>query len=274
MMNTFLSQFNSRYPVIGALHFGPLPGVEGHPGMDVLLEVALEDAEAMEKGGVDGIIVENNYDIPHKMRVNTETVEAMTSLTSRIRQRTNVPIGISVLWNDYEAAFRIASAVGGTFIRIPAFVDEVVSDYGRATPVSYEALAYRNKIGAENIGILADVQVKHATMADSDKPLSLSVLQAVQAGASGIIVTGQWTGDPPVINEIAAAQKAAGEIPVIVGSGATSENITQLRQYSDAVIVGTALKKGSNAAGETNVKSWTQRVDEELVRQLVQASKA
>lgn len=52
--------------IIGAVHFPPLLGYPGFPGFDVALKNAIFDLKAFEKGGVDGIIFENNYDIPHK----------------------------------------------------------------------------------------------------------------------------------------------------------------------------------------------------------------
>ncbi len=56
--------------VIGAIHFPPLLGYPDFPGLDVCLKNAIDDLRAFEKGGVDGVIIENNYDIPHKEKVS------------------------------------------------------------------------------------------------------------------------------------------------------------------------------------------------------------
>ena len=47
--------------VIGALHFPPLLGYSGHPGLDVCTRLALRDVRALERGGVGAVIIENNY---------------------------------------------------------------------------------------------------------------------------------------------------------------------------------------------------------------------
>jgi predicted TIM-barrel enzyme len=46
-MSLFRDHFNSAKPVIGVIHLPPLPGFDGHPGMDALLRHALADLEVL-----------------------------------------------------------------------------------------------------------------------------------------------------------------------------------------------------------------------------------
>ena len=46
--------------IIGAIHFPPLLGYKDFPGLDVALKNAFADLRALETGGADGVIFENN----------------------------------------------------------------------------------------------------------------------------------------------------------------------------------------------------------------------
>lgn len=74
------------------IHFAPLLGYARDWNMQLVLDDALKDLEALIDGGVDAIMVENNYDIPHHIKVGPETVACMTYLTREIRNRTSLPL--------------------------------------------------------------------------------------------------------------------------------------------------------------------------------------
>jgi hypothetical protein len=254
--------------IIGVIHFPPLLGYREFPGFEVCLDNAIEDLQAFEKGGVDAVIIENNYDIPHKIKVGPETVAAMTFLGKEIAQNTKLPFGVSVLWNDFEAALAIAKVIGAKFIRVPAFVDRVKTDYGIAEGNAKEVLVFRKKISAENIALFTDIQVKHAKLLKK-RPIEESALEAIKLGSDGLIITGKWTGQAPEIEKLEAVRKAVGDFPIFVGSGADKDNIENLFKFVNGAIVSTSLKEGSVVCGEVNVKSWQQRISIEKVKELV-----
>ncbi|MBT7402736.1 BtpA/SgcQ family protein, partial [Candidatus Woesearchaeota archaeon] len=219
--------FKTDKPIIGSLHFTPLLGYPNFKNIKKVLDAAIKDLEAFEKGGVNGIIVENNYDVPHKIEVGPETVACMSYLTSEIMKRTKLPVGVSVLWNDYKAALSIARVCGAKFIRVPAFVDSVKTAYGTVIAEPKKVIEYRKKIGAENVLLFTDVQVKHAEMLE-ERPLSESIIEAIVNKSDAIIITGKWTGDAPNIEELKIARDTAKDFPIFIGSGACKENIKYL----------------------------------------------
>ncbi len=273
-MNLLQKLFQAGYPIIGALHFMPLLGTKNFSSLDTVLKNAIQDANALERGGVNGIIVENNYDIPHKILVDSETIAAMTYLTTKVAETTKLNLGVSVLWNDYKAAFSIAKVIGGSFIRIPAFVDDVLTSYGKVNQVAKEALIYKKQIHAENILIFADVHVKHSQMIDQNKSLEKSIKEAVANHADAIIITGNWTGDSPKVDELMKSKQIAKTVPIILGSGVNKDNIHLLKKYSDAAIVGTSLKAGHNKkkGQEVNIKNYNQRIEIKKVKNFVKSS--
>ncbi len=263
--------FNSvrNKPIIGALHFSPLIGYKGFKSMEDVLDMALKDAAAFENGGADSIIIENNYDIPHKIHVGPETVSAMTYLGAEIKRRTKLPLGVSVLWNDYKSAFAIAVALGAKFIRVPVFVDSVKTDFGTVIADPEDVLRTRSDFGADKVQIFADIQVKHATILKS-RSVSESAIDAERKGADAIVITGEWTGDAPDMSDLKEARGCV-KIPIVIGSGLSYNNAKTLFEYADVAIVSTSVKEGRIVEGERNLKPYNSRVSVKKVRALVDA---
>lgn len=253
--------------IIGALHFPPLLGYPNSPGLKVALKNALADLKEFENGGADGVIFENNYDIPHKEFVDPSVVASMTYLGEKLKSATKLPLGISVLWNDYKTALSIAKILNLQFIRIPVFVDKVKNDYGVIKGKSKKIIEYRKSIGAENVAIFTDIHVKHAKLL-SKYSILYSAKLAIQKGSDGLIVTGKWTGQSPNLEDLNKARMVVGDFPILIGSGTDENNISELFQYANGAIVSTSLKKGGNKK-ETNMKSYSQRISKMKIKKLL-----
>jgi len=258
--------------IIGAIHFPPLLGYPGFPGFNVALKNALKDLQVLQAGGVDGVIIENNYDTPHKIMVGPETVSSMVHLGQEMRKKISLPLGVSVLWNDFASSLAIAKVLGARFVRIPVFVDKVKTDYGIVDGDAKAVLEYRRSIKAENIALFTDIQVKHAEIL-SKRPLVESAQEAIKAGSDALIITGKWTGQAPDLEELKLVRKKVGSFPIFVGSGADIDNVKSLLEYTNGVIVSTSLKKGVGKKEEINIKTWKQRMILNNVRRLMKAIK-
>lgn len=269
MTNLYKIFKKNKNIIIGAIHFPPLFGYKNFPGYEVALTNAMDDLDAFYKGGVDGIIIENNYDIPHKIFVEKETIDLMVRLGKEIKNKTKIPLGVSVLWNDYKSALLIAKNIGGEFIRVPVFVDGVKTDYGNIFADPKSVLEYRKEINAENIALFTDIHVKHAELLNK-RAIEESALDAVKFGSDALIITGKWTGDAPNLKELERVRIAVKDFPILVGSGADKENIKNLFKYANGAIVSTFLKEGDVKEGEVNVKTWQQRIDKNKVKDLRQ----
>ncbi|MGD8744182.1 MAG: BtpA/SgcQ family protein [Candidatus Woesebacteria bacterium] len=262
------SFINKKKFIIGVIHFLPLPGYKGSPDLSTILEKAMIDLRAYEKGGVDAVIVENNYDLPHKINVGPETVSAMTFLTSEMRKVTKLPLGVSILWNDYKAALSIAKTCGGSFIRIPVFVDTVKTNYGVVKGEPRSVIRFKKRIKADNIDLFVDIHVKHSKLL-SKKNIECSAIEAIKNGADAVIITGKWTSDPPSIKTLRFVRASIPNSTIIIGSGATRKNIGKLMQVTDGVIVSTSLKEGLGSKKEINIKSYNQRINYYNVKKFV-----
>ena len=205
--------------VIGMVHCLPLPGTAGFSGnYQEILDHAVEDAVTLEKAGVDAVIVENMGDTPFSALLDKAQVVALTAAATKVREAVKIPVGIDAAFNDCEASLAIAGIVGADFIRVPVFVDTVLFSDGIIYPCARKCMNYRKAMGLEHVKILADVQVKHATMLSSQITVEMSAKDAVSNGADAIIVTGAVIGAETPIDMLQRVQKVVN-VPLLAGSG-------------------------------------------------------
>jgi hypothetical protein len=166
----------------------------------------------------------------------------MTLIVDRLKGMVTLPIGINVLRNDGKSAMAIASCVEAEFIRVNVLTGIMATDQGLIEGQAHQLLRYRRELGSD-IGILADVLVKHARPLGTPN-LTTAVQDTIERGlADGVILSGWATGSPPSLEDLELATAAAGDTPVFIGSGANWENIARLIQAADGVIVASSLKR-------------------------------
>ncbi|HOK70193.1 MAG TPA: BtpA/SgcQ family protein, partial [Bacillota bacterium] len=223
---------------------------------------AVEEALAYEEGGIDGIILENSGDYPFLAPgdVGFETVATMTAVACAVRDAIEIPFGVILNWNAAIPAMAVAKASGAAFIRVNEWVNAYVSNSGIIEGDSGNILRYRKNIGAENVKILADVNVKHGAHAlVADRSISDQAWDAEYYDADVIIVTGTKTGSAAPLEKIEAV-RAGTSLPVITGSGLCVENAEDIMPLVDGAIVGTSLKENG---------VWWGRVQVDRVKELV-----
>jgi len=228
------------------IHLPPLPDYPDSPGIDKIIQHALADLRVLENGGVDGILVENEYDRPHRVEATEQTIEAMTAVTLAVVQaRTRVSVGCEILLNDPKASLTVAMESGADFIRTDYFVDAMTRpEFGEFAIDPVGLMAWRSSIGADDVLVFADIQVKYAEMI-LPRPLLESALQACQKSADAVVVTGRASGRAPTTDELLCAADGTRNfnVPVLIGSGLDPQNAAGLIQACDGAIVGTSLMR-------------------------------
>lgn len=251
-------------PIVAMLHLAPLPGSpRSKLTIDEIVEQTCRDAQLLTECGVDGLMLENFGDMPLPAdKVSPATIAQMSVIAARVRQVTPLPLGINVLRNDSLAAMSIAAACGASFIRVNILTGARLTDQGIIAGRADELLRLRRQLGADDIQIWADVNVKHSWPL---APISLAeeTENLVRRGlADALIVTGQGTGYATDRDELLAVVAAASGRPVLVGSGVSSENLRQLAPARGA-IVGSSLKLHGQA---------DQPIDPQRVLEFMQAT--
>ncbi len=242
--------FDGDQTIAGMIHLPALPGAPAYDGSrDRIRTRMLEDATALEAGGVDAIVLENFGDGPfYPDSVPAHTVADMTALATTLTSAVDVPVGINVLRNDAAAALSVAAAADADFVRINVHVGAAVTDQGVLEGQAHETLRQRERIDAD-VGILADLHVKHATPLGAASLERTALETVVRGHADGVVVSGAGTGQVTPLGDVATVRETLAtlehDVPVVVGSGVTPSTVADCFEAgADGVIVGTALKQG------------------------------
>lgn len=258
--------FNNAQPIIGVVHLLPLPTAPRWGGsLQAVIERAEQEAVALAAGGADAIMIENFFDAPFpKDAADPAVVSAMTTVVQHLQTLVALPLGINVLRNDARSALAIAACTGASFIRVNVLSGVMATDQGLIEGQAHQLLRYRRELGAD-VKILADVLVKHARPIGTPN-LTVAVQDTIERGlADAVILSGWATGSPPNVEDLELAKSAAGETPVLVGSGTDCTNVAGLLAVADGVIVASSLKRRGKRDSP---------IDPNRVRQLVDAARA
>ncbi|WP_418280919.1 BtpA/SgcQ family protein [Halorubrum sp. DTA98] len=268
----FETTFGTERPVIGMVHLPPLPGApraddDGDRAMKGAVERAVDDAAALDRGGVDGLMIENFGDVPfYPDDVPKHTVAAMTRAATAVTEATDLPVGINVLRTDADAAVSVAAAVGAEFVRVNVHTGARVTDQGVVEGRAHRTLRLRDRLGVD-VGVFADTDVKHSAPLAAENHAAASFADTVDRGlADAVIASGRGTGEPldeAALRSIVDEREEHGlDTPILVGSGVRPETVADHLRLADGVIVGTALKRG----GETTAPVDGDRVTELVAR--------
>lgn len=238
--------FGVPKPVIGMVHLWPLPGAPAYTGygMKTILDHALRDAEALMEGGVDGLMVENMWDLPYFVGndVQPEAMTAQAVAAAEVVKRFPVPVGVNVIHNGGMVCLAIAVAAGARFIRVCILTGARLWDTGELDHgCAANLLRKRKELHAADIHIFADVDKKHSVPFPGID-LATHIEWTEFYGADGLIVSGRMTGSAPDVAKVREAKRLAKR-PILIGSGTSAENITAFLEYADGIIVGSSLKK-------------------------------
>mgnify|MGYP002652793142 FL=1 len=87
MTTTWLDEvFGVRKPVIAMLHLSALPGDPGYDsagGIAAVLERARTELAALQGGGVDGIMISNEFSLPYLTKTEPITAITMPAVMTR-----------------------------------------------------------------------------------------------------------------------------------------------------------------------------------------------
>lgn len=261
--------FRTPKPLIGMVHCWPLPGAPGYHGygVETIIEQALRDADALLEGGVDGLIVENMWDIPFRAgpHLPPESIAVQAVVARKVREAIGtLPMGINVVHNGGVALLAIALAAGADFMRVCMFTGAGVWDAGSWDEgCAPDLLRRRKELGAEQIKIFADVDKKHSVRFPGID-LATHIEWTRFCGADALIVSGRMTGDAPDLDKVRQAKALAGDRPLLLGSGTDERNIAAFLEVADGTIVGSSVKAGGEIANP---------VDVERVRAFVRAAR-
>jgi len=242
---TAASLFAVRPLVIAALH---LPDRASDRGMSMarLEDYVLANAEVFADAGVPAIMLQDETREP--AAATPDTVAVMTSLGRLIRSHfPKLELGIIIRAHDHAAALSVAHAVGAGFVRIKVFVGGVMAAEGPKDALGPLVGTFRSNLKRDDIGVLADVHDR-TSYPRTNVPHDHAAFWAQQLGADGLIITGGSFEDS--LERIRKARAAEVTAPILLGGGATADNIKQALRHADGVIVSRAMMRTGTTTSE------------------------
>lgn len=244
--------FQKPKPILGRIQLLALPGSPNWEGeWEALTSRAEQEATALATGGVDGLILENFHDTPYtRGRMDVAGAIAMAMLARKLKQFTNLPIGISVLRNDPETALAIALNTNADFIRLPLLSGALITESGVINSRMNELLHYKNQLKAELPPLLVDVSLQHlapaAKLATLDYSQTLThLIQIANDIPESCKPAGLIVSDQVVKPEWVQAFKTQTSWPVLIEHQSKGLEPDLHFEQADGIILETDIRKAS-----------------------------
>lgn len=236
--------FGVKKPIIAMLHLEPLPGdplfVRGS-GMQRVADLARRDLEALQRGGVDGVLVSNEFSLPYQRKVDTVTPAAMAYVLGQLRGELSVPCGVDCI-SDGDTTIELAAAVDARFVR-GTFSGVYVGD-GGFYPNDFSAtLRRRAALG------LDDLRMLYFLNPESDRNLDTRPLGDIarslifKAAPDGLCISASTAGQEVDDQLIRSVKECSPDMVVLCNTGCRVDTIRRKLRYADAAVVGTTFKE-------------------------------
>ncbi len=254
--------FDLKPLVVTALHLPELRLGRPPVSMRWLEDYVLKNMAIFSEGGIPAVILQE--ETLNSSSARPENVAVMSVLARLARQEfPHIHLGIIIQAHDPLAPLAIAHASGADFVRIKVFVGAMVKSEGLQQGCGVAARDYRTALGRPDIRILADVHDRTGYPLDN-APIEMASEWAVRTGADSLILTGSTPEES--LRYLRSVREAGICVPLLLGGGATCENVSEMLNCADGVIVSSALKRA--AAGPEDLVQW----DLEKVKRFVGAA--
>ena len=149
--------FHVSKPIIALLHLRPLPGdpLYENSSMNHVIEMAREELYALQDGGVDGILIANEFSLPYEKKVSYVTVAAMGRIVGELKKDIRVPFGVNIVSNPI-ATIDLAAATDADFVR-STFTGAYIGENGLTDTNIPETLRRKKALGLSHLKLLYKV---------------------------------------------------------------------------------------------------------------------
>lgn len=244
-MTSWLDEvFGVRKPVIAMLHLAALPGDPGFDsaaGLRAVVDRAKEELTALRDGGVDGVMISNEFSLPYLTRTEPITAITMARIIGELLGELTLPYGVNVLW-DGRASIDLAVATGAQWVR-EIFTGVYASDFGLWDTNVGEVARHRHRVGGDAVKLLFNIVPESATYLAERDLESITKTTVFATKPDAICVSGLTAGSSTDAQALALVKRSAGAVPVFVNTGVRAENAADQLSIADGAIVGTYFKQ-------------------------------
>lgn len=265
-MNWMKELFQVEKPIIAMCHLQALPGDPNYDeagGMDKVVSCALRDLQALQDGGVDGVMFSNEFSLPYLTKVEPITIAAMGDVIGELKREIKIPYGVNCLW-DPIASLDLAKAVGGQFIR-EIISGVYASDFGLWNTNAGETARHRVRIGAQNIKMLFNIVPEAAKYLADRSIAEIAKTTEFNHQPDALCVSGLTAGSETDTQVLKVVKDAVKHTPVFCNTGCNVNNIQRQLAVADGAVCATTFKIDGifeNAVDKNRVKEFMEKVKE------------
>ncbi|MMZ59067.1 putative sgc region protein SgcQ [compost metagenome] len=256
--------FGTYKPIIAMCHFRALPGdpyFESEGGMERVVELARQDLNGLQDGGVDAVMFSNEFSLPYLTKVRPETVASMARIIGELKSDIKIPYGVNVLW-DPIASIDLAVATGAKFIR-EIMTGVYASDFGLWNTNVGETIRHKTELGAKDLKMLFNI-VPEASKYLADRDIvDIAKSTVFNNRPDALCVSGLTAGAETDSAVLSRVKKAVPETVVFCNTGCTVDTIERQLSIADGAVVGTTFKidgKFDNLVDQKRVKAFMDKV--------------
>lgn len=235
--------FGVSKPVIAMCHLPALPGdpaYDADGGLEAVVEVARSEIAALQAGGVDAIMISNEFSLPYLTTTEPITAISMARVIGEVRREITVPFGVNVLW-DGTATIDLAAATGAAFGR-EIYTGVYASDFGLWNTDVGRTARHRQRLGATGVRLIHNIVPEGAAyLADRDLA-KLTRSTVFNAKPDALAVSGLTAGAGTDAGQLRTVKEAAGTTPVFANTGVNPTTVEATLEIADGAVVGTFFK--------------------------------
>lgn len=264
--------FGVEKPIIAMLHLDALPGdPRFHYGdsMEQVVAHARADLKALQEGGVDGILISNEFSLPYERHMSFVTPAAMAYVIGALKSEIRVPYGVDCI-SDGLATIELAAAVNAKFVR-GTFSGVYVGDGGLYNNDFSQLLRRKAALHLDDLKMLYFINPESDRNLDTRPLADIAKSTIFKAHPDGLCISANAAGQDVDEALIASVKDAAPDMAVLCNTGCRPDTIAQKLTYADAAVVGTYFKENGKLE---NAKLENVRVDAARVKEFMAVVKA
>lgn len=258
--------FSTERPIIGLLHLRPLPGDPFFGSGDTIqgvIDAACADLLALQEGGVDGVLVTNEFSLPYEKKVSAVTTASMGMVIGALSSLFTVPFGAEAIY-DGDATIELCAATGASFTRC-LFTGAWAGDLGLIDRDVAHTLRLKRSLGLDKLRMFYFVTSEGEVFLNDRSTVDMAKTLLFNCRPDCLVVGGSAPGQTPGPELVRTVKQAVGEVPVVCGTGCKPENVADILAAGNGAFVGTTFKKDGkfeNAIDAARVKQFMDRVKE------------
>lgn len=242
---SFLNEmFGTEKPIIGLLHLRPLPGDPlYYPGGSIaaVADAAKRDLEALQAGGVDGILITNEFSMPYQKRVSPVTLAAMGRVIGSLADQISLPWGAEAIY-DGDATIELCAAVDAQFTRC-LFTGAWAGDLGLIDRDFAQTMRLKSALRLDDLKLFHFVTSEGEVYLNDRTTSEIADSIMFNCMPDALVVGGEAAGRGPSAELISSVRAAAADVPIVCGTGCREQTVADVLSRCDGAFVGTCLKR-------------------------------